>query len=167
MPFYPSDHGKNSAVFLSLLNISPSWEVVFYYPAFLYFSCKIFLASAATCSHGKNYIRVILAACFTVLSSPAQTDQSAVLGNVLLHFSRSRVWGYACSLGGNTGKVYNWECLWEPRLSSPTVEKSTYSLWSSLLKPGSWEASSFNELLLLSCVLEGSFFGFCSEEVLI
>lgn len=45
-------------------------------------------------------------------------------------------------------------------------EKST-SVWSSLLKPDSSEASSFNELLLLSCVLERNLLGLYNEEVVI
>lgn len=126
-----------------------------------------FLVSAATAVMGKNYTHVIPAACFTILSSPTESDQSAaLLGNVLLPFSRSRVWGYACGSGDFTGKVYRWELLWEPRLSSSDMESTSF-LWGSLLKPGSGKASSFSELLLLSCVLERSFLVLYNEEVLI
>lgn len=129
MLFYPSDHGRNSGVLCcslvcSVFLLPHLLVVVFYYPMLLYSSCKIYSGRCCSLlSWEKLYPCYIPATCFTVPSSPTETDQSAVLGNVVLHFSRSGVWGYACSSGDNTGEVYNWELLWEPWLSSSAMER--------------------------------------------
>lgn len=113
MSFCPLDHGSDSgACFLvcSIFLHPHGLVVVFYNLAFLNLSCKVFPDQVLLllAVMGK-----IIAVSFLLLACPTDTERSAALGNVLLHFCRSRIWGYACSLRGKTRKFCNWELLWE------------------------------------------------------
>lgn len=118
MSSYLLDHGSNSgACFLVCSIFLPphALVVVFYNPAFLYLSCKIFSDQLLLLAvMGK-----IIPVSFLLLACPTGTDWGAALGDVLLHFCRGRVWGHACSLRGSTRRF----CSWEQWLSSPATER--------------------------------------------
>lgn len=123
MSFCPLDHGSDSgACFLVCSLFLPPHGfsvVIFCNPAFLNLSCKVFSDQVLLLAvMGK-----IIAVSFLLLACPTETDWSAAWGNVLLHFCRSRVWGYACSLRNKTRKFCSWELLWEQWLSLPATER--------------------------------------------
>lgn len=122
MSFCHLDHGSDSgACFLVCSIFLPPHGVVviLYNPVFLNLSCKVFSAQVLLLAvMGK-----IIAVSFLLLACPTETDQSAVLDNVLLHFCRSRIWGYACSSRDKTRKFCSWEFLWEQWLSLPATER--------------------------------------------
>lgn len=90
MSFCPLGHGSDSGVcFLvcSILIPPQALVVIFYNPAFLNWSCKVFSDQVLLIAvMGK-----IISVSFLLLACPTETDWIAVLGNVLLHFCRSRI----------------------------------------------------------------------------
>lgn len=82
MSFCPLDHGSNSgACFLVYSIFLPPHALVliFYNPAFLNLSCKVFYDQVLLLAvMGK-----IIATLFLLLACPTGTDWSAVLGNVV------------------------------------------------------------------------------------
>lgn len=160
MSFCPLDHGSDSGACFLLFSIflpPHALVVIFYNPALLNWSCKVFSDHVVLLAvMGK-----IISVSFLLLACHTGADQSAALGSVL-HFCRSRIGGYVCSLRDKTRKLCSWDLLWEQWLSSPATERRALLYGAAF---SNQHPASMNFCFCL--VLERNLLGLYNEEVVI
>lgn len=122
MSFYPLGPGGDSDacfVVCSIFLLPPhALVVIVYNPAFLNLSCKVFSDQVLLLV----VMGRIISVSFLLLACPTETDRSAGLGNVLLHFCRSKVLRVCLQLWQDR-EFCSWKLLWEQWLSSPATER--------------------------------------------